>query len=431
MAELHLLSPAGFRAAGVYAGIKTKQTPDVGLLICDAPATAAAVFTTNKVFAAPVKVGREHVAGGKLRGVVVNAGNANACTGRQGERDARRMCELAAAIVGTDASAFLPSSTGIIGRPLPMAKVEAGIRDAGQQLGDSREHALRFADAILTTDLTRKAAATTFKIGRETVTLAGVCKGSGMIGPRMALASAPRASGAIPGGTSNRVGASRAGRSSARGLHATMLAYLTTDARIAAPLLRAALARATDGSFNAVTVDDHTSTNDTAALLASGIGATIDSPAAAKKFQAALNEVSESLAYQIAADGEGATKVVVVHVRGASSESDARAMARAIANSPLVKCAMHGNDPNWGRIVSAAGLAGVPFDPDKATLTLQGTVVFRNGQPIPFDDAKVSASLKAAEVRVELSCRLGKSEATCWTCDLSKDYVTINADYHT
>jgi glutamate N-acetyltransferase/amino-acid N-acetyltransferase len=285
-----------------------------------------------------------------------------------------------------------------------MEKVEAGIRGAAANLGRDAEHAQQFAAAILTTDLKRKAAATTVKLGRQTVTLAGVCKGSGMIGPRMA-AGAP---------------------------HATMLAYLTTDAAVPAPLLRKMMSAATDASFNAVTVDDHTSTNDTAVLLASGMsGAKVDSPASLKKFAAALNEVCQSLAYQIAADGEGATKVVTITVRQAKDDAAAKAIARAIANSPLVKCAMNGNDPNWGRIVSAAGLAGVAFDPQKATLTLQGTPVFRAGQPLAFDAEKVSAELKAEEVKVDLACKLGKAEATVWTCDLSKDYVTINADYHT
>lgn len=441
MPDLHLLSPLGFRAAGVYAGIKTRHTPDVGLLVCTVPApTAAAVFTTNKVVAAPVKVGREHMAdsAGRLRAVVVNAGNANACTGRQGEKDARRMCALAAKVAGCAAGEVLPSSTGIIGHLMPMDKVERGIIDAGQYLGDSQEHALLFADAILTTDLKRKAAAVEVKIARQTVTVAGVCKGSGMIGPRMALGDAPRNAAARGGragkggsGSMNRPGRTRRAR---RGAHATMLAYLTTDAAVPAALLRQVMGDTTDATFNAVTVDDHTSTNDTAVLLASGAsGARIASVGGAdfRKFAAAVREVCQSLAYQIAADGEGATKVVVIKVKGAASESDARAMARAIANSPLVKCAMHGNDPNWGRIVSAAGLAGAAFDPDRATLTLQGAVVFRNGRPVPFDAEKVSASLKAAEVRAELSCRLGGNEATCWTCDLSKEYVTINADYHT
>ena len=433
MADLHLLSPRGFRATGVYAGIRSKHAPDIGLLVCAerSPATAAAVFTTNQVFAAPVKIGREHVAGGKLRGVVVNAGNANACTGRRGERDALRMCELAAGVFGCGPREVLPSSTGIIGHHLPMEKVERGVVEAGQYLGDSLEHALLFSDAILTTDTRRKTAAVEFKVGRETVTVAGVCKGAGMIGPRMALLGSP--SDSSRGGRTARAGHDRArGRSAGPPRHATMLAYLTTDAAVGAPLLRRFMAAAADGSFNAVTIDDHTSTNDTAVLLASGAsGAKIDSTRAAKAFAAALDDVCRSLAYQIAADGEGATKVVVVTVRGARNDADARLMARTIADSPLVKCAMHGNDPNWGRIVSAAGMCGADFDPDRSTLTLQGTVVFRNGQPVPFDAAKVSESLKAAEVSVDLSCRLGKSDATVWTCDLSKEYVTINADYHT
>jgi glutamate N-acetyltransferase/amino-acid N-acetyltransferase len=409
MAELHLLSPAGFRASGVYAGIKSKNQPDVGLLICDRPAAAAAVFTTNNVFAAPVKVGRAHVKSGKLRGVVVNAGNANACTGKQGERDALRMCEIAASVAKCKKNEILPSSTGIIGHLLPMPKLERGIVEAGQYLGSSLEHAHLFAAAILTTDLKRKAAATSFKVGRQTVTLAGVCKGSGMIGPRMSLAG--------PG---------------AKPLHATMLAYLTTDAQVAPPLLRKLLGASSDASFNAVTVDDHTSTNDTACLLASGAsGAKVSSPKDVKAFAAALDEVCRSLAYQIAADGEGATKVVVVKVRNAKTAAAANAMARAIANSPLVKCAMHGNDPNWGRIVSAAGLAGVPFDPEKCVLSLQKTVVFRAGRPIAFDPNTVSEAMKAPEVTVDLDCRAGKGDATIWTCDLSKEYVTINADYHT
>lgn len=412
MATLHLLSPRGFKAAGVSAGIKSRGKRDVGLLWCDVPATAAAVFTTNRVVAAPVKIGREHVAGGKLRGVVVNAGNANACTGRQGEKDARWMCELTAAAMRCDARLVLPSSTGIIGHLLPMEKITAGIHAAAEVLGNSEQHALNFMDAILTTDTRRKAAAVEVKIGRDVVRLAGVCKGSGMIGPRMGGSAKPQA--AKPQ------------------VHATMLAYLTTDAVAPAAVLRKLLQQASDGSFNAVTVDDHASTNDTACLLASGLsGVKIDSPAAIGKFSAALNEVSQSLAYQIAADGEGATKVVKIVVTGATTPAAAQAMARTIANSPLVKCAMHGNDPNWGRIVSAAGYAGVPFDPEKATLKLQGTVVFKAGQPVRFDSAKVSEALKAAEVVVELSCQLGKAEATVWTCDLSKEYVTINAEYHT
>ncbi|HEX4794080.1 MAG TPA: bifunctional glutamate N-acetyltransferase/amino-acid acetyltransferase ArgJ [Humisphaera sp.] len=411
MATLHLLSPRGFRATGLYAGIKSRNAPDIGLLVCETRAAAAAVFTTNKVVAAGVKIGRRHIADGRLRGVVVNSGNANACTGRRGERDAMRMCQLAAEVIDCPKDDVLCSSTGIIGHHLPMEKIDAGILDCGKYLGDSLEHALLFADAILTTDTKRKAAAVEFKIGRDVVSIAGVCKGSGMIGPRLALHS---------------------GSDARKVKHATMLAYLTTDALISPTLLRKLIAQAVQTSFNTVTVDDHASTNDTAAILASGASAAkIDSAKSIAGFTKGLDEVCQSLAYQIAADGEGATKVVVVKVIGAASEEAARAMARTIANSPLVKCAMNGNDPNWGRIVSAAGFAGVPFDPDRCALKLQGTTVFRNGQPVPFDAAKVSEALRAKEVTAELICRGGKGTATVWTCDLSKDYVTINADYHT
>jgi glutamate N-acetyltransferase/amino-acid N-acetyltransferase len=211
-----------------------------------------------------------------------------------------------------------------------------------------------------------------------------------------------------------------------------MLAYLTTDVAVPAALLRKLLQQSTDASFNCVTVDDHASSNDTACLLASGMaGVKLDSASAIKKFSDALNEVTQSLAYQIAADGEGATKVVKIIVTGATTVPAARALARAIANSPLVKCAMHGKDPNWGRIVSAAGYAGVPFNPDRCTLKLQGTAVFKAGRPVRFDAAKVSKALHASEVTAELNCNLGEAQATVWTCDLSREYITINADYHT
>jgi glutamate N-acetyltransferase/amino-acid N-acetyltransferase len=400
MSEIHLLSPEGFQAGTAAAGIRIRRADDVGLLIADKPAIAAAVFTTNTVVAAPVIVGRRHVAAGKLRGIVVNAGIANACTGPQGEKDALAMCRLAAAEANSRLEEFLPSSTGIIGHMLPMDRMANGIRAAAQTLGRSAEHAQKFADAILTTDLRRKTAGLRVKIGREIYTLAGVCKGSGMIGPRMAL-------------------------------HATMLAYLTTDVQLPAPVLGKMLQKASEDSFNAVTVDDHTSTNDTACILASAAAGRLAVPAHRKKFADALKDLCQQLAYQIAADGEGATKVVKITVRQAKTIADAKAMARAIANSPLVKCAMNGNDPNWGRIVSAAGMCGVNFNPDRATLKLQGATVFRNGRPAPFDAPKVSQSLAAPEVEVDLACRLGTAQSTCWTCDLSKEYVTINAEYHT
>ncbi|MGA2582540.1 MAG: bifunctional glutamate N-acetyltransferase/amino-acid acetyltransferase ArgJ [Tepidisphaeraceae bacterium] len=403
MDKLHLLSPAGFRAGAYAAGIKASGKLDVAMLVCDRPAAAAAVFTINRVVSAGVVVGRRNIAAGKLRGIVVNSGNANACTGKQGMRDAERMCQLAAKEIGCPTAQILPSSTGIIGHLLPMEKIQRGVAGAASDLGKSAAHAQRFSDAILTTDLVRKTAAARIKIGGQNLVVAGVCKGSGMIGPRLALQPP----------------------------HATMLAYLSTDAKISPVVLRRLLAASADKSFNAVTVDDHPSTNDTAAILASGLGPAVSSQREVKLFSAALDEVCQSLAYQIAADGEGATKVVRIDVSGARSESDARKIARAIANSPLVKCAMHGNDPNWGRIISIAGICDADFDADRSVLKLQGTTVFRHGRPMPFDAAAVSRALARKEVLVDLSCGLGKSSATVWTCDLSKEYVTINADYHT
>lgn len=408
MAELHLLSPKGFRATGVRAGIKIKETNDVGLLVADSAVSAAAVFTTNPVHAAPVTIGLKHAKSGKLRGIVMNSGNANACTGKQGMADALEMCALAAKLTEGKPAEFLPSSTGIIGHTLPMDKVRKGIEMCAAGLGDSAEHADAFARAILTTDTRKKEAAATVKIGKTTVTIAGICKGAGMIGPRLSLKGP-----AVP-------------------LHATMLGYLTTDAAIAPPLLRKLLQEAVNVSFNSVTVDDHMSTNDTGVLLASGLsGAKVTAGKAIKDFSAALQDVAKSLAYQIAADGEGATKVFKVTVRGAKTTDHAFKMAKAICASALVKCAIHGNDPNWGRIVSGAGLAGIPFDQKQTSLLLQDVQVFKGGVPLPFDANALSNAMKSEEVTADLTVGKGKGMATVYTCDFSKEYVTINADYHT
>jgi glutamate N-acetyltransferase/amino-acid N-acetyltransferase len=404
---MHLLSAKGFLANGVAAGIKASKKNDVGLLVAEEFATAAAAFTTNKVFAAPVAIGRKHIRMGVLKGVVLNSGNANACTGEQGEEDAWRMCALAAQLTQVDPELFLPSSTGIIGHLLPMDHVFAGIRAAAADLGNSEEHALAFTDAILTTDTVRKFAAATVRIGGKKVTLTGICKGAGMIGPNMTVSGVP-----------------------AR--QATMLSYLLTDAAVPTAILRKLLKQSVDRSFNCVTIDNHMSTNDTAVLMASGYSeARLTAAADQKKFLGALDDLTTSLAKQIAADGEGATQTVTVRVRGAATEKDAKKIARAIADSPLVKCAFHGRDPNWGRIVSAAGMCGAKFNPDKAKLTLAGTVVYRNGRPLPFDGAAVSKAMAAKEVVADLHCGDGAGEATVWTCDFSKEYVTINADYHT
>jgi glutamate N-acetyltransferase / amino-acid N-acetyltransferase len=311
------------------------------------------------------------------------------------------MCALAAQLTDSDTKLFLPSSTGIIGHLLPMDRVLAGVRGAAADLGESEEHALAFTDAILTTDTVRKFASATLRLGGKKVTLTGVCKGAGMIGPKMTVPQA------------------------------TMLSYLLTDAEIPSKLLRKLLQQAVEKSFNNVTIDNHMSTNDTAVLLASGASDADVTPANAAKFLGALDEVTQSLAKQIAADGEGATKTVTVRVRAAASDKDARAIARAIADSPLVKCALHGNDPNWGRIVSAAGMCGAKFAPEKAKLTLAGTPVYKAGRPLAFDAPKVSAAMAGKQLLIDLHCAAGEGEATVWTCDFSKEYVTINADYHT
>lgn len=414
--SLHLLSPKGFRAAGVRAGIKASGKPDVALLVADRAVPAAAVFTTNQVCAAPVEVGRDHIRSGKLHAIVVNSGNANACTGKQGLRDARDMCNITASLLNTDATLVLPSSTGVIGHPLPMPKVRAGIHDAFNQLGNTEAHAVAFRDAIMTTDAFPKTAARTIRIGRSDITLAGVVKGAGMIGPRLAL---PKASSQSSSGASKK-------------LHATMLAYLTTDADIAPAQLRRLLAASVHSSFNACLVDDHTSTNDTVALLASGASnQKLSADAHAKKFADALADLCTELSKLVVSDGEGATKVVVIRITGAKNDSDAALIARAIANSNLVKCAMHGNDPNWGRIVSAAGLTRAKFDPNRATLLLQGHRLFKSGTPLPFSPAEVSNSLKTREVDIHLACGLGSGESILYTCDLTREYIRINADYTT
>lgn len=401
MSDLMILGPAGFRAAAVACGIKTQADAlDLGLLVADRPATAAAVFTRNRVCAAPVVLGRETLARGRLRAVVVNSGNANACTGDQGMVDARTMARLAAEAVGAKPEEVLVSSTGIIGRPLPMAKIETGIGKAAARLERSPEAAEAFARAIMTTDLVPKTCSRSARIGGTTVTVAGACKGSGMISPDMA----------------------------------TMLAYLTTDATIGPKTLQAALRSAVDASFNAITVDGHTSTNDTVALLASGAAGGAEIAEGSVDYAALLSlltDVCTDLALKIVADGEGATRVVEVRIEGAASRDDAMRAARAVANSPLVKCAVHGGDPNWGRVVSAVGYSGAQIDAAAMQHWIGDELVFARGTPTRFDLAACQRHMKGKRVVLRVDLGAGRAAATCYTCDLSKDYVTINADYHT
>ncbi len=392
--------PLGFRAAGVAAGVKKKPgLLDVALLACDARAAAAAVFTTIRVPAAPVVVSREHLATsrGRLRAVVVNSGNANACTGARGLRDARRMAALAASLLGVREAEVLVGSTGVIGRPLPMDKVAAGIRAAAASLRADSRGGATFLRGIMTTDRFPKEAEAALTIRGRRVRVAGVVKGAGMIAPRMA----------------------------------TMLSFVTTDAAVSPARLRRLLAAAVEKSFNRITVDSHMSTNDTCCVMASGrSGVTIAGGAAERKFAAALESVLLALALKIVRDGEGATRVVEVRVVGAKSDADAELAARAIANSPLVKTALFGADPNWGRFVSAAAASGAAFEESKTTLRINGLAIYRRGRPLAVTPA-LQRGMRREYVTLRLDLGLGRGQSVVYTCDLGYDYVKCNAEYTT
>jgi glutamate N-acetyltransferase/amino-acid N-acetyltransferase len=390
----------GFRAAGISAGIKANGKPDLALIVSDAPATAAAMFTLNKVQAAPVLVSKEHLAksGGVVRAIVVNSGCANACTGEAGMSDARAMTAETARLVGCAPEQVLVASTGVIGVNLPMQKLTAGIPQAFAALASS--HGPQAAQAIMTTDPFPKESCATTAIGGRTVTIGGMAKGSGMIGPDMAPA-------------------------------ATMLAFVTTDAAVAQPLLRRALVEVTDATFNAITVDGDTSTNDAVMLLANGASGVTIGEAEYASFVQALRAVCLELALGIVRGGEGATKLITITVSGAASAADARTTAKAIGTSLLVKTALHGGDPNWGRLLAVAGRAGVPFDPRRAKVTIGSIVLFEGGRP--YDDRAPQAAgyLKATDVSVGVDLGAGSASSTVWTCDLSAEYVKINAEYRT
>ncbi|BAM05098.1 bifunctional glutamate N-acetyltransferase/amino-acid acetyltransferase ArgJ [Phycisphaera mikurensis] len=406
--------PGGFRAAGVACGIKESGKPDLMLLVSDVPCTAAGTFTRNAIVGAAVVVGRRNLVdrGGKgFRAAVCNSGNANVMRiGPDGLADAEAMCRAAAEAAGCEASAVLPASTGIIGRKLPMEKVLAGVADAAGRLEAGAAADRAAADAILTTDLTPKTAVrgVTLPASGTRVTLGGIAKGSGMIAPAM---SPPTA---------------------------TMLAFLTTDAAVDPGVLQALLTRATATSFNRISVDSDTSTSDTAYLLASGAAGNpvIDDAGSedALALAEALGEVCGELAEAIVRDGEGMTKLLRVAVRGAASEEDADRVGRAICDSPLVKCAVHGGDPNWGRFVMAIGKSGAAVDGTRLRVTLGGHAVFTDGVPIDMNDdaeEKLTAALRGDEVRVGVDLRAGDASADWLGCDLSRAYIAINADYRT
>ncbi|MBX5490636.1 MAG: bifunctional glutamate N-acetyltransferase/amino-acid acetyltransferase ArgJ [Chloroflexi bacterium] len=393
-------APLGFLAGAVYCGLQlpAPDQRDLGALLSERPCTAAARFTTNRVVAAPVILSRRRLATGvPLRGVVFNAGNANACTGPEGLAAAEEMTRLAAARLGVAPGELLVASTGVIGVPLDMAKVRAGLAT----LTVSRDGGLEAARAILTTDLVVKQAVTRVPLadGRA-VTIGGMAKGSGMIHPDLA----------------------------------TMLAFLTTDAPLDRAQADVLLGAAVDRSFNMITVDGDTSTNDMVLLLANGAAGgaaerlTRDDLA---RLQEGIEAVCVRLARAIAADGEGATRLIEVQVRGACAERDARRAARTVAGSNLLKAAVYGADPNWGRILAALGRAGVPFDPDRTDIAIGPVLVYSRGRPVAFDRAAASAALQPPEVRIAIDLHLGHATATAWGCDLTERYVAINSEYTT
>ena len=393
--ENSVTAPQGFRAAGVAAGIKPSGNPDVALIFSDLPATAAAIFTTNVVVAAPIIVCRENLADSTIRAIAVNAGCANACTGELGLKNARQMAAVAGKSLGVSATEVLVASTGVIGRHLPMTKLLPALVEAAAQV--SLDGGPAAARAIMTTDTRPKECAVEVRTDAGSFRIGGICKGSGMIAPNMA----------------------------------TMLAFLTTDAAVPAPLLHSLLKEIADETFNCVTVDGDTSTNDMLAILANGASPVDITEANVGPFRDGLRHVCTHLAKELARDGEGATKLVEVRVSGARRESEARQTARSIANSPLVKTALFGNDPNWGRILCAAGYSGVDFDPNQSSLTLCGIPLVQGGEPLPFDEQTTSAAMKTPEVLIELDLGQGDAAGSYWTCDFSYDYVRINAEYTT
>jgi glutamate N-acetyltransferase/amino-acid N-acetyltransferase len=393
-------APRGFLAAGLHCGIKKAHRLDLGLIACPTGATAAAVFTTNRIFAAPVAISRRHIKSRKIYGVVASSGNANACTGRKGLLDAIKVCQATALQLAVDPHQVLVASTGIIGHRIPIVKVASGIDSAVARLSSSASAGLNFARAILTTDTRPKQAVRRLKISGKKITIAAAVKGAGMIAPNMA----------------------------------TTLCFITTDVCMTKVLLQKALKDAIGNSLNKLTVDGHQSTNDTAITLASGLAknATITKQDARyRKFAALLADLCDDLARQMAADAEGATRIFKVVVIGAATKVEARKCARAIADYDLVKCAIHGADPNWGRIICAAGSCGVKINTKKLTCKIGDMTVFRNGRPVKFDSKPVSRIIAAKQHTITLSLGVGKASDFCYGCDLSREYVAINADYHT
>lgn len=396
------LIPRGFKFGATKAGLKASGRTDLALIVADEPASAAAAFTANKVSAAPLQVDKEHLraTGGRVRVVAINAGNANCAVGQAGLDAARATCEAAAQIFGCTAQEVFPSSTGIIGVPLPAEKLIGALPDLAKRLGSESDHFQQVAQAIMTTDLVDKTAFARFEIDGKEVRIAATCKGSGMIHPQL-----------VP--------------------HATMLVYVLTDAEIAPSVLQGYLNAAIELSFNRISVDGDTSTNDTVLLLASGASG-VKIGEGNGEFAAALRQVCKSLARQVVADGEGITHVVELRINGAASDADALKAAKAIAHSPLVKTAWAGNDPNWGRLMAAIGYSGAQIDPERIDIWFGEQRICRNGgRAEELDEQAAHAYLQQDEFAIRIELNQGEGSCVFWTTDLTAQYVHINADYST
>ena len=393
--------PRGFTFAGIHCGLK-KTKLDLGLLLSEVPATAAAVFTTNQVAAAPVQLCRAHMkkSADKIRGIIVNSGNANCCSGPDGYAASVATAKRLAQELGdVDPVQVLVCSTGVIGAPLPVDRILVSVPELVRSTKIGAVAFERFARSIMTTDTVPKWATEKIRIGGKQVRIAGCAKGSGMIHPNMA----------------------------------TMFGFLATDAAVPAPVLARLLPEAVNPTFNSITVDGDTSTNDTVALLANGESGVrpITGGANYQKLFEAVHAVCKSLALAIVADGEGAQRVIEIEVRGAPSDKAADQIARTIANSPLVKTAVAGADPNWGRIIAAAGRSGVKFDPERVDIWLAGVEVCRGGREYPFDEVATHEKLLEKSVSILIDLHAGEGKARMWTCDFTKEYIHINASYRT
>jgi len=397
------LLPQGFLFSAVKAGIKASGKLDLAVAVAPAGANAAVMFTSNQVVAAPITVGRAHMlaTGGRVRAVIVNAGNANCATGSNGIAACESSCTAAAAIFDCTVDEVFPSSTGIIGVPLPTEKLVAALPAVNAALGATEEHAALFARAIMTTDTRPKTAHASIEINGKTVRLYGFAKGAGMIHPQL-----------VPP-------------------HATMLVYLFTDVGACAEELQAILETAVEPSFNSISIDGDTSTNDTVLMLSSGASG-VTMPEVRAEFHAALGEICRSLAHQIVDDGEGVTHVVTLHITGARNPTEAKKVAKAIAHSPLCKTAWSSGDPNWGRLLAATGYSGVRFDVDKVSISIGPHMVFERGtRAANFDEAATHTTMMQREYTITIHLGQGDAECVFLTCDLTAEYVSINADYST